>query len=49
MNDVNQTAKLICHAYLNLIPRDSIDDNTISKIINDKMIYKIFQTNIIGY
>lgn len=37
MNDVNQTAKLICHAYLNLIPRDSIDDNTISKIINDKI------------
>lgn len=37
MNDVNQTAKLICHAYLNLIPRDSIDDDTISKIINDKI------------
>ncbi|MCW4452461.1 Z1 domain-containing protein [Kaistella sp. BT6-1-3] len=37
MNDVNQTAKLICHAYLNLIPRDSIDDDTISKIIKDKI------------
>lgn len=37
MNDVNQTAKLICHAYLNLIPRDSIDDNIISKIITDKI------------
>lgn len=37
MNDVNQTAKLICHAYLNLIPRDAIDDDTISKIINDKI------------
>ena len=45
MNDVNQTAKLICHAYLNLIPRDSIDDNTISKIINDKISSAIeFQT-----
>ncbi|MFY7936957.1 MAG: Z1 domain-containing protein [Flavobacterium sp.] len=37
MNDVNQTAKLICHAYLNLVPRDTIDDNTILKIINDKI------------
>lgn len=37
MNDVNQTAKLICHAYLNLIPRDTINDDTISKTINDKI------------
>lgn len=37
MNDLNQTAKLICHAYLNLIPRDSIDDDTISKTIKDKI------------
>ncbi len=37
MNDINQTAKLICHAYLNLISRDSITDDTISKIINDKI------------
>lgn len=37
MNSVNQTAKLICHAYLNLIPRDSIDDNAISKIISEKI------------
>ena len=37
MNDVNQTAKLICHAYLNLIPHDSITDNTIFEIINDKI------------
>lgn len=37
MNDVNQTAKLICHAYLNLVPRDTIDDNKILKIINDKI------------
>lgn len=37
MNDVNQTAKLICHAYLNLVPRDTIDDNAILKIINDKI------------
>lgn len=45
MNDVNQTAKLICHAYLNLIPSDSIDDDTISKIITDKVSSAIeFQT-----
>jgi hypothetical protein len=41
MNDVNQTAKLICHAYLNLIPRDSITDETISKIITDKIFSAI--------
>lgn len=37
MNDVNQTAKLICHAYLNLIPKDSINDEAISKIIAEKI------------
>lgn len=37
MNNINQTAKLICHAFLNLIPRDSIIDDTISKIINEKI------------
>ena len=41
MNDVNQTAKLFCHAYLNLIPRDSIADETISKIITDKIFSAI--------
>jgi hypothetical protein len=41
MNDINQTAKLICHAYLNLIPRDSITDDTISKIINDKILHAV--------
>lgn len=37
MNDVNQTAKLICHAYLNLIPKDLINDEAISKIIAEKI------------
>ena len=34
MNNVNQTAKLICHAYLNLIARESINDETIINIID---------------
>lgn len=38
MNNVNQTAKLICHAYLNLIPRDNINDEIILKIIDEKII-----------
>jgi hypothetical protein len=38
MNNVNQTAKLICHAYLNLIPRESINDETILKIIDEKIL-----------
>lgn len=37
MNDINQTAKLICHAYLNLIPRDSITPEAILKVINEKI------------
>jgi hypothetical protein len=38
MNNVNQTAKLICHAYLNLIPRENINDEIILKIIDEKII-----------
>jgi len=38
MNNVNQTAKLICHAYLNLIARESIHDDTIVKIIDEKIM-----------
>jgi hypothetical protein len=38
MNNVNQTAKLICHAYLNLIPRETINDETILKIIDGKIM-----------
>lgn len=38
MNNVNQTAKLICHAYLNLIPRESINDETILKVIDEKIM-----------
>jgi len=38
MNNINQTAKLICHAYLNLIPRENINDETILKIIDEKIM-----------
>ncbi|MBS1670062.1 MAG: Z1 domain-containing protein [Bacteroidetes bacterium] len=38
MNNVNQTAKLICHAYLNLIPRENINDETILKVIDEKIM-----------
>ena len=38
MNNVNQTAKLICHAYLNLIARENINDETIVKIIDEKIL-----------
>lgn len=38
MNNVNQTAKLICHAYLNLIPRENIIDETILNIIDEKIM-----------
>lgn len=38
MNNVNQTAKLICHAYLNLISRENINDETILKVIDEKIM-----------
>lgn len=38
MNNVNQTAKLICHAYLNLIPRENVNDETILKVIDEKIM-----------
>ncbi|WP_085535323.1 Z1 domain-containing protein [Massilibacteroides vaginae] len=38
MNNINQTAKLICHAYLNLIPHESINEETIFKIIDEKIM-----------
>jgi hypothetical protein len=38
MNNVNQTAKLICHAYLNLIARENINDETIVNIIDKKIM-----------
>lgn len=38
MNNINQTAKLICHAYLNLVPRESITDERILDIINEKIV-----------
>ena len=41
MNNINQTAKLICHAYLNLIPRESIDDEAILNVINEKILSSI--------
>lgn len=41
MNNINQTAKLICHAYLNLMPRESINDEAILKVINEKILSSI--------
>jgi hypothetical protein len=38
MNNVNQTAKLICHAFLNLYSRESINDEIILKIIDEKIL-----------
>lgn len=38
MKNVNQTAKLICHAYLNLIPRENINDESLLKVIDDKIM-----------
>jgi hypothetical protein len=37
MNDINHTAKLICHAYLNLVSRDNINEEVILQIIEDKV------------
>lgn len=37
MNDINQTAKLVCYAFLNMISKEEITDNVILKIINEKI------------
>jgi hypothetical protein len=43
MNDLLQSARAICHIYLNLISRDSITDVTISNIICEKISSPEFQ------
>jgi hypothetical protein len=37
MNDINQTAKLVCYAFLNMISKEEITDAVIVKIINEKI------------
>lgn len=37
MSDINQTAKLICYAFLNMIPKEQITDEIILKIIKEKI------------
>ena len=37
MNDINQTAKLVCYAFLNMISKEEITDDVIVKIINEKI------------
>ena len=37
MNDINQTAKLICYAFLNMLPKEEITDDLILKIIKEKI------------
>lgn len=37
MNDINQTAKLVCYAFLNMIAKEEISDEMILKIINEKI------------
>jgi hypothetical protein len=38
MINVNQTAQLICHAYLNFVPKEEINDEVILKIIEEKIL-----------
>jgi hypothetical protein len=37
MNDINQTAKLVCYAFLNMISKEDITDDIIIKIIKEKI------------
>lgn len=37
MNDINQSAKLVCYAFLNMISKEEITDDVILKIINEKI------------
>lgn len=37
MNDINQTAKLVCYAFLNMMSKEEITDDVILKIINEKI------------
>ena len=38
MNDINQTAKLICYAFLNMISKEDRTDDAIINIINEKIM-----------
>lgn len=37
MNDINQTAKLVCYAFLNMMSKEEITDDIIIKIIKEKI------------
>lgn len=37
MNDINQTAKLVCYAFLNMISKEEITDDVIYNIIKEKI------------
>lgn len=37
MNDINQTAKLVCYAFLNMISKEEITDDIIYNIIKEKI------------
>jgi hypothetical protein len=37
MNDINQTAKLVCYAFLNMIPKEEITDDIIYNILKQKI------------
>lgn len=37
MNDINQTAKLVCYAFLNMMSKEEITDDVILKIITEKI------------
>ncbi len=37
MNDINQTAKLVCYAFLNMITKEEITDDVVIKIIKEKI------------
>jgi hypothetical protein len=37
MNDINQTAKLVCYAFLYMMSKEEITDDVILKIINEKI------------
>ena len=37
MNDINQTAKLVCYAFLNMITKEEITDDVIYNILKQKI------------
>ncbi|MDR2425082.1 MAG: Z1 domain-containing protein [Prevotellaceae bacterium] len=38
INDINHTAKLVCHAFLNMLPKEQRNEENIKKIINEKIV-----------